>query len=194
MNDSELREQLRSVDPAAHLTPLAPDQRARLMEDIMTDTSPAPGPRWRILAAAAAVLVIGGGAWLFASLPGAQPQAPATPAAAIRLSTTSVMAKCVEPQAATLAEKADYAFAGTVTAVSGQLVTFEVSKTFRGTPAERVELAVAEHSESLMGGGTATVGGQYLIAAAHGEALGCGYSGTADTPGLSDLFAQAFSG
>lgn len=193
MNDPELREQLRSVDPAADLTPLAPDQLARLTEDTMAKTSPTPGSRWRILAAAAAVLVVGGGAWLFASSPSAQPQAPATPAAALRLSANSVMAKCIEPQAATLAEKADYAFAGTVTAVSDQMVTFQVSKTFRGTPAERVELVVADHSESLMGG-AATVGGQYLIAAAHGEALGCGYSGTADAPGLADLFTQAFSG
>ncbi|PFG16824.1 hypothetical protein ATK74_1377 [Propionicimonas paludicola] len=192
MNDSELREQLRAADPANELTPLAPDQLDRLMEDTMAQSSPTSGSRWRILVAAAAVLAVGGGAWLFGSLPGTQQQAPATPAAAIRLTAGSAMAKCIPPQAATLAAEADYAFAGTVTAVSDGVVTFQVSKTYRGAPAERVEIAVAGHSESLMGGASPTVGGQYLIAATHGAAMGCGYSGTADTPGLAELFAQAF--
>jgi len=193
MNDSELRQQLRAADPAASLPPLAPEQLTRLMEDTMAQhPTPSRTPHWRILAAAAAVVAVAGGGWLVGSQQHPQQQAPATPATALRLTAGAQLAKCRPPEASILAESADFAFAGTVTAVADGVVTFQVSKTYRGAPAERVEIAVADHSESLMGGGTATVGGQYLIAAANGAALGCGYSGTADTPGLADLFAQAF--
>jgi len=193
MNDSELRQQLRAADPAASLPPLAPEQLTRLMEDTMAQhPTPSRTPHWRILAAAAAVVAVAGGGWLVGSQQHPQQQAPATPAAALRLTAGAQLAKCRPPEASILAESADFAFAGTVTAVADGVVTFQVSKTYRGAPAERVEIAVADHSESLMGGATATVGGQYLIAAANGAALGCGYSGTADTPGLADLFAQAF--
>lgn len=192
MNDAELREHLRSADPAASLTPLLPEQLTGLMEDAVTQ--PVQQPRtmyWRTAVAAAAVLAVAGGGWLIGTQRSSQPQAPATPAAAIRISAGSQLVKCRPPEAATLDDSADFAFAGRVAAVAGGQVTFEVGKVYRGPAATRVELTLDGNSESLMGSSIA-VGASYLIATAQGALLGCGYSGTADTPGLADLFAAAF--
>ena len=192
MNGSELRERLRSADPAASLAPLPSDQLTRLMEDTMA--APTDQPRtmyWRTAAAAAAVLAVAGGGWLVGSQRSSQPQAPASPAPAIRISAGSQMVKCRPPEVATLAGSADFAFAGKVAAVAGTQVTFEVSTVYRGPAANRVEVSLDGSSESLMGGSIA-VGASYLISSADGALLGCGYSGTSDTPGLAELFRQAF--
>lgn len=192
MNGSELRERLCSADPAAALAPLPSDQLTRLMEDTMA--APTDQPRtmyWRTAVAAAAVLAVAGGGWLVGSQRSSQPQAPASPAPAIRISAGSQMVKCRPPEVATLAGSADFAFAGKVAAVAGTQVTFEVSTVYRGPAANRVEVSLDGSSESLMGGSIA-VGASYLISSADGALLGCGYSGTSDTPGLAELFRQAF--
>lgn len=193
MNDTELRAHLRAADPAAVLAPMTPDQYTRLMEEAMTHTSTTPRRPWRVLAAAAAVLVVAAGGWLFADLQSARPQAPATPAPAIQLTAGSQLAKCRAPEASVLAGSADVAFAATVAAVSDQTARFTVTRVFRGEASTEVELTLDGSSESLMGG-SVTVGAAYLIAATDGSLLGCGYSGTADTPGLAELYRQAFGG
>jgi len=173
---------------------MAPDQLSRLMEETMASTSPTTSRHyWRGVAAAAAVLVVAAGGWLFGSHQAVQPQAPSVPAAAIQLTAGSQLAKCRPPEAGILAGGADFAFAGTVVKIDGPEVTLSVTSVFRGSKAEQVQITLDGSSESLMGG-TVAVGGNYLIASDKGALVGCGYSGTSDTPGLAELYQQAFSG
>ena len=57
MNDDDLRARLRHADPAASLTPLAPDRASHLLEQTMSDTTgtidTATRRRMPVLAAAA---------------------------------------------------------------------------------------------------------------------------------------------
>ncbi len=198
VTDDGLRERLKLADPSASLPLLAGDRASRLMAETMstpTTSAPAAGRR-RVLLAAALVLAVAGVGWLFAgNLLAGQPDVPRTPGAGpvVRLTAGTASAKCRAPEAATLAASADFAFAGTVKAVSGQAVTFTVTRVYRGPAASEVELDLDDgRSESLVGSGSARVGLGYLIAAADGAVIGCGYSGEADSQGLRQLFEAAF--
>jgi hypothetical protein len=195
MNDDDLRERLRVSDPSASLPRLAPQRTANLVEEAMTTTTPIPtSGRWKVLLVAAVVLATAGLGWFFAGtvLPGrtVSPAAP-TPAAVVRLNATTDTAKCRAPEAGTLDGSADFAFAGTVADVSGAIVTLTVTHVYRGQAADQVQVALDGNSESLAGGDV-TRGAAYLISSARGSVLGCGYSGAADTPGLEQLFTEAF--
>lgn len=197
MTDDGLRARLKSADPAAALPRLAPDQASRLITETMTTPTAATrtGGRGRVLLAAALVLAVAGVGWLFAgNLLAGQPDVPRTPGAGpvVRLSAGTASAKCRPPEPATLAAGADFAFAGTVTAVSGRAVTFTVTRVYRGPAAGEVEVELDGRSESLAGGGAPRVGVDYLVSATAGAVLGCGYSGEADTQGLRQLFEAAF--
>jgi hypothetical protein len=111
----------------------------------------------------------------------------------VGLTLAAVRAKCREPQAARLAETADFAFAGTVTGIAGNVVTLDVTKVYRGAAAgqARVEQA-GDSSEQMLGSGKFETGKDYLVAAAQGSVMICGYSGEADLPGLRELFEKAF--
>lgn len=194
MNDDELRRRLRVADPSTSLPRLAPEQTANLVEEAMTTTTPiSTSGRWKVLLVAAVVLATAGLGWFVAGtmLPGTvAPSAPAAPAV-VRLNATADTAKCRPPEAATLEASADFAFAGTVTDVSGAIVTLTVTHVYRGQAAGQVQVTLDGTSESLAGGDV-TRGAAYLISSAQGGVLGCGYSGAADTPGLEQLFAEAF--
>lgn len=195
MSDDDLRDRLRASDPTASLPRLTPEHTANLVEEAMTTTTPIPtSGRWKVLLVAAVVLATAGLGWFFAGtvLPGrtVSPAAP-TPAAVVRLNATTDTAKCRAPEAATLDGSADFAFAGTVTDVSGAVVTLTVTHVYRGQAAGQVQVTLDGNSESLAGGDV-TRGAAYLISSAQGSVLGCGYSGAADTPGLEQLFTAAF--
>ncbi|WP_250006245.1 hypothetical protein [Actinoplanes sp. M2I2] len=109
------------------------------------------------------------------------------------ITASGVAAKCVEPSADRLREAADFAFAGTVTAVDGKAVTLKVTKVYRGTPTDEVRVAqTGDISETLMGSGKFEAGRDYLVASAEGAMLICGYSGEAASPGLAELYVAAF--
>jgi hypothetical protein len=161
----------------------------------MTTTTPIPtSARWKVLLVAAVVLATAGLGWFVAGtlLPGSTvaPAAPTAPAV-VRLNATTDTAKCRPPEVATLDGSADFAFAGTVTDVSGSIVTLTVTHVYRGQAAGQVQVTLGGNSESLAGGDV-TRGAAYLISSAQGGVLGCGYSGAADTPGLEQLFTEAF--
>lgn len=195
MNDDDLRERLRMADPSASLPRLTPELTANLVEDAMTTTTSIPtSGRWKVLLVAAVVLATAGLGWFFAGtmLPGrtVAPTASTQPAV-VRLKATTDTAKCRPPEAATLDGSADFAFAGTVTDVSGASVTLTVTHVYRGQAAGQVQVSLDGNSESLAGGDVER-GAAYLISSAQGSVLGCGYSGAADTPGLERLFTEAF--
>ncbi|MFI5896626.1 hypothetical protein ACIA5D_41655 [Actinoplanes sp. NPDC051513] len=210
MTDDDLRERLRRADPAASLPPLAPDRVSRLLGETMTSTtSPATGAgvaafrgrRLVALAAAVLVMIVAGGGWLLTrpgepSTPQAGGPAASTDAGAgptTKLTLTAVRAKCAEPQAARLAEAADFAFAGTVTGIAGNVVRLHVTKIYKGAPAGQVEVAQAGGgSEQMLGSGKFETGKDYLVASAQGTVMICGFSGEADLPGLRDLYEKAF--
>lgn len=190
-DDDDLRARLRGADPAAGLPPLPPGRIDTLMEETMSRTA-APSRRRPVLLATAAVLalvVAGAAGWVLTR----PDPAPTAPAASVRISATGIRAKCVEPTATKLAESADFAFAGTVTAVTGEVVTVRVTQVFRGEAAGQVEIAqTSGASEQLLGSGGFETGKDYLVSSSAGTMLICGYSGEAATPGLRELFETAF--
>ncbi|SNY64799.1 hypothetical protein [Paractinoplanes atraurantiacus] len=193
MTDDDLRALLRRADPARDL-PASP-QRFPL-EDIMTTATPAPpAPRKKIaLAAAALVLVAAGIGWLTLRPEETTPTVTTQELRTVQLTAPGVQAKCVEPTAEVLAERADFAFAGTVTAVEGATVTLDVTRVYRGDAAGQVRIAQAgDSSEQMMGSGKFENGKKYLVASSQGSMLICGYSGEADAEGLQGLYDRAFA-
>jgi hypothetical protein len=200
MTDDDLRTRLRRTDPAASLAPLPPDRVSRLLEETVSAsvvTLPARRRLLPVLVAAAAVLLLAGAGWLiFRPEPpvGENLMLAAPSPAPVHLIAPAgrAAAKCREPQAATLAATADFAFAGTVTTI-GDLVTLRVSRVYQGGPTATVQVEQQpDSSETMMGSGKFEVGKSYLIAAGEGTVLICGYSGEADAPGLLALYEQAF--
>lgn len=196
MTDDDLRARLRHTDPAAALEPASPAQVNRLVEEAMSRNT----RRWALPVAAALVLIAGGAAWAVSRpatpAPVAAPASPAasTPAAgSVVLLATGAQGKCRAPEAARLAESADFAFEGTVQKIDDGRVTLTVSRTFRGPAVGQVEVAQqGEVSETMLGSGKFEMGTDYLVSAAGGSILICGYSGEADTLGLRDLYEAAF--
>ncbi|MFI1993618.1 hypothetical protein [Actinoplanes sp. NPDC020271] len=214
MTDDELRTTLRRADPAASLPPLPPARVDHLLEQTMAtpfadaSTRPAtPSRRSRpaLLAAAAAVVLVAAGVigWLTLrpasgpSTTAAPPPAAATPASAApvvtRLTAAGIAAKCVEPKAGVLTSRADLAFAATVRDITGETVTLQVTKLYKGGPVDLIEVPQAPGaSEGLMGSGSFEAGKKYLVAASQGSVITCGYSGEADAEGLQALYDAAF--
>ena len=199
--DDDLRSRLRRADPAASLAPLAPDETSRLLEETMTTTIVPPGAttgrgrRLAVLVAAALVLLAAaGGGWLLTrSTP---PVIDAIKPAAVVVSLKAAAGpprKCSAPAAETLATGTDFAFAGTVTGIAGDVVTLSVTHVYKGATADEVRVGQAPgRSEYLLGSGRFETGKKYLIASSEGGVLTCGYSGEADSLGLQDLYDKAF--
>jgi hypothetical protein len=192
VTDDDLRARLRRADPAASLEPASPDQVAHLVEEAMSRKT----RRWALPVAAALVLIAGGTAWALT-----RPDAPVTtavptpagPAKIVELAATGVQAKCREPEPQRLAESADFAFEGTVKLIENGRVRLTATRVFRGeTVAEVVVKQAGESSEQMLGSGKFEIGKSYLVSAAGGSMLICGYSGEVESPGLRELFEAAF--
>jgi hypothetical protein len=221
VTDDDLRARLRRTDPAATLPPASPDDVDRLLGDTMTTTALRPAPhRWAILAAAAFVLIVAAAGWLLtrpspdrdvatAPIPSDRPATTTAPVPSDRPVTTTapvpsdgpattialdgVAAKCREPRPDQLAKTAEFAFAGTVTDISANMVTIVVSHTYKGAAFAEVKVAQeGDSSEQMLGSGKFETGRRYLVASAQGQVLICGYSGEADSPGLQELYDRAF--
>lgn len=195
-DDDDLRALLRRSDPAASLEPASPTQVAHLVEEAMSRRT----KTWALPVAAALVLIAGGAAWAM-TRPATPPVPLAIPtmttsgptAGSVVLFTTGMQAKCREPEAARLAESADFAFEGTVQKIDNGRVTLAVSRMFRGEAVDRVEVAQqGEISETMLGSGKFEMGKAYLVSAADNNVMICGYSGEADSIGLKELYEAAF--
>jgi len=199
MTEDDLRSRLRRADPAASLAPLAPDEASRLLEETMTTTAPPrtttnrPRRYAGLVAAALVLLAVAGAGWLL-TRPGQPVIDAAKPSAVVvTVTTDGIMRKCVEPTAQILATDADFAFAGTVTGIAGDVVTLDVTQVYKGTKADEVRVAQAPgSSEQMLGSGQFEKGKKYLIASSDGGVLTCGYSGEADLVGLQELYDKAF--
>ena len=188
MTDDDLRVRLRQADPAVSMAPASPDELARLLEQTVTSTIEVGKRRHYALAAAALVLIVAGVAgWALT-----RPDDPTT----VRLTGPgAIAAKCVEPAAERLAASAELAIAGTVTELTATTVTLDVTRVYHGAAVDQAEVAqTGETSEQLMGTGKFESGKDYLVASSAGAVMICGYSGEASTPGLKELYEQAFPG
>ena len=190
-DDDDLRARLRRADPAADLPPL---DTSRLLESTMTATTTTPRRTTPLLtlAAAALVLIAALGTWWLLR-PADEPAAPTAAPTVTDLTAPGIAAKCVEPSADRLRAAADFAFAGTVTGIDGSTVTLTVTKVYRGAGTDQVRVAQAgDTSETMLGSGKFETGRNYLVAAAQGSMLICGYSGEAASPGIEELYLSAF--
>lgn len=200
--DDELARALRRADPAALLPPLDPEQRSRLLEDVMTEhttatTDPAPAPatpshrRKALVGVAAAVVILGGGAtW---ALSGGDDVPARQPTSLTMAAGGSASLDCV-PLTPELVGQAATAFEGTVTSIENGVVTLQNTHTFKGDVAPTV--TVTQGTGSVVDGAPVTFAPNttYLIAAGpDGTVGGCGPSGPA-SPELRTLFDRAFGG
>ncbi|MBL7257553.1 hypothetical protein [Paractinoplanes lichenicola] len=196
-DDDDLRSRLRRTDPAAGLTPAAPEDISNLLEKTMTTAVVRPRFDTRLLTMAAAVIVLiaaVGGFLVTRPQPSSGPSQPvAAPVTTELAAPPAANAKCIEPTAAKLKEYADFAFAGTVTGISRGTVTLAVTRVYLGKPVTEVRVAQEGYSsETLMGSGRFENGLDYLVASNEGGILVCGYSGEATAPGLQELYDEAF--
>lgn len=201
--DDALRDRLAALDPMPSSAPVDPAQgpRARsLMEHAMTSTSDRPRTetprtaprRTGLLATAAAAALLAGGLGAYA-LVGGSDDAPAGDGGSLTLAvgTSDPFASCLRPDAAGLAAF-PVAFAGTVTEVTPETVTVDVTRWYTGGDAGTVTLQGTAAPASLTGV-EFTGGEQVLVSALEGTVTSCGYSGTA-SPELQALYDQAFAG
>lgn len=154
-------------------------------------SSRTPRSRWLLGAAAAAVIAIAG--LLVVTMSGDDnADVSAGPPLELSLGAEDVMASCLPVDAEGIAAM-PIAFAGTATAVDGELVTLEVDRWYTGGDAEIVQLRSTSGQAALIAGFDVEVGEDYLISASDGAVSFCGFSGPA-TPELSALFDEAFAG
>jgi hypothetical protein len=222
-NDHELRALLRGGDPAGILSPADPAALSILLEDIMSadlDVRPdadqggrATGTHGRnrltwLVAAAAAAMIAGVGGFAVAGLSGDDdppPQAsghrttsPGTDASVplagqtTQLTAKAPQGKCAVPNPALLSQY-DQAFQGTVTAITGGMVTLQATDVYNGEVGETVEVAAAPADlQGLVSVADFQVGGTYLVSAFEGSVSMCpGFSGPA-TGDVQTLFTEAF--
>ncbi|MDO8363815.1 MAG: hypothetical protein Q7V88_13020 [Actinomycetota bacterium] len=203
MNDEELQQRLRRIDPAADasIDPATGPRAAALMEQIMNTPFPAldtptPSPvhstrRWPKFALGGGVAAVLGGALAFATLGGGTPAASVT--ANYTLQTSDPMAMCIaiteyQPPAEMVG------FKGVVTDIGDGTITLDVSKWYGGEPADTVVLATDQMGDVALDAGVVfEQGGEYLVGVLDGQVQTCGVSGDAD-PALEAIYDGWFAG
>ncbi|WP_148611519.1 hypothetical protein [Nocardioides rubriscoriae] len=219
----DLRALLRSVDPASSLPQADPTRVARLLEDTMThqptDESRADGTHHRsrltwTMAAAAAVLIVGGvffavggdrGDDAPAPSAGEAPSSRAGGAAAppvdaplrtvteLTVAAAAANGKCLVPEAAPdVVAKQETVFDGTVQSISGSAVTLLPTRFYHGDPTDLVVVqAPGQEMDALLTAVTFEEGKRYLVAATDGRVTLCGF--TAEySDSLAAVYGQAF--
>ncbi|MBO3749676.1 hypothetical protein J5X84_26655 [Streptosporangiaceae bacterium NEAU-GS5] len=177
MNDDELLARLRAADPARTSSAPAPDIN-RLVEAAMnTDaasrpsTTDAPAPVTKLaptrrrllgLSAAAGLLLAGGIVTGILSSGGGSSTAPVAAPPPVKLTATAgTGAKCAEPTPERMREY-PVLFAGTVTSVEGQVVTFHIDLWLTGSGSDTAMLDTGvPNSETT----TFLAGEHYIVAA-----------------------------
>jgi hypothetical protein len=186
MNGDELRERLSGIDPsaAAPIHPVDGPWAASLLEQIMNtpiqQATPTPQPPGRAVrrtwlwAALGAVVAAGAiTAGIVASGDDEQPVASEPIEYALDGAVSMDMCLRVdeyEPTPDVLGLR------GTITALDADTATLQVSKWYRGGPADEVVLRVSNVPSPALDGIEFVVGGDYLIAVRDGEVLTCGLS------------------
>ena len=166
--------------------------RARVSEDVMTDGADRPRLPARLVGTAVGAVAVCALALAFlVGRPGAGPGG--SPGA----SGGPIAASCVEPyrDAASIARRA-FAFDGTVTAISGDQVTFQINQAYRGASGSSVTLdasGMTGTSITSAGGPTLAVGNRYLVAGDDRFAWACGYTQVYDA-GVAAQWAAAAGG
>ena len=217
--DPQLRALIGRGDPAHSLAPADPAGLVGLLRHVQEDTMSNDldtrttdvlqqstelrrrGPLAWLVAAAAAAVIAGGGYAAVSSMqdngtvqqagPSTSPEQPAEPVVVSLALPTVVPAKCAVPTAEGIAA-AEVAFAGTVTAVNGNVVTLTPTETYAGEAATEVEVVGMRPDLRALGGQPVfEVGGTYLVSATDGQVSACGFSGAA-TPQLQQLYNVAF--
>lgn len=206
--DDELRARLSRIDPmrpGGTADPLPAATAAEIQERVMQtidheaenasdDTAVARWRRPRVLAAAAAVvLVLAVGATLATSTddPSTRPAAPTT--LALSLPDSGVIASCLAFDVNVLREM-PVAFAGTVTDIGDDAVTLDVNHWYKGGDADLVTVGLnSGQTSAALDGVDFAAGESYLLTATDGTVNGCGFSGPA-SPELEAAFADAFPG
>ena len=147
------------------------------------------------IAALSLVLVFrgGGAAPLAVVVSSAAPSA--IPSAVPGGSVGTGSASCVEPYTRTALTHRTFAFDGTVSAVSGDRVTFTVSKAFRGAGGTVTLDAPGMTGTAItsVGGPNLSVGQRYLVAGDDHFVLACGYTQPYDA-GVATEWSAALGG
>jgi hypothetical protein len=102
-------------------------------------------------------------------------------------------ASCIRYDLELLAQQ-EFAFDGSVSAIDGESVTFEVGKWYRGSGDSSVTLSQVGQGDGVVMEGILVdfqVGGRYLVSGASGIITGCGYSQAWDAP-LEAEWASTF--
>jgi hypothetical protein len=209
--DPQLRALLAQSDPARSLPLADPHGLARLLEDtvsndldIRTDLPQQTtelrrrGPLAWLVAAAAVATIAGGGYAAVSSMQDkgtveqAGPSASVDEPVVVTLEAPApIEAKCAVPTPELLASS-EVAFAGTVTAIDGDVVTLAPTETYAGQSADEVEVVGLHPDIRALGGQPEfVVGGTYLVSATDGQMSACGFSGEA-SPQLQNLYELAF--
>lgn len=220
MTDDELRDGLRSLDPAADLRPLSSAQVAAMVKNAQRSGDPRkraadvghepPSTHRRRplvwLAAVAAVVLFAGSAWWWAAgsddssdSPNASGGKPSSTASAspgadtmVILNVTPQTGRCI-PVNADLLAKQELAFEGTVTSIENGIVTLQPSKWYAGDPVAKVAVDMPTNGvTSLQGIPEFKEGQRYLVAATGGSVTPCGMSDVYN-PDLAQLYSEAFS-
>ncbi|GAA3593352.1 hypothetical protein GCM10022223_05310 [Kineosporia mesophila] len=119
------------------------------------------------------------------------PSATSAPASTTFI-VSGAAARCVRPIEPSHLQDAEVAFAGTVTRIEDEVTTLRVSRTYRGSTGEQVQLRLGEvHSETLSGSGDFVRGRAYLLAVSDGGVSAC-LSGPADDTSLQNSYEEAF--
>jgi hypothetical protein len=210
-DDERVRARLREADPASSLPPADAGWVDRLLEDTMshdlltesreTGTHGRSPLTW-LVAAAAAVIIVGVGIFALVDDRGTNQPPPPSQAApgspsVTRLSAPSgqaYAARCAVPTAELLAPQ-QTAFDGTVTSIEDDVVTLAPSRWYAGETADEVQVdAPPEVLGQLLTSVEFEEGGRYLVAANNeDQVVVCGLSGP-HTPRLERLYQQAFAG
>jgi hypothetical protein len=192
-HDDELS-RLRHADPvdqASIPAPDAPGPRA-LRERIMMSPTARRTP-W-IAAAAAAVILITGGAVL-ASRIGNDPK-PRPPVALATTPGGTSIGSCVETYSLQTLVRRAVAFDGTVSRVQGDEITFRVNEAFHGVDGSQATLKGASTIGGITSAGSAVSlepGTRLLVAGDGGFAWSCGFTQPYQRS-VADQWREAFAG
>ncbi|MEQ1699634.1 MAG: hypothetical protein ABMA25_05970 [Ilumatobacteraceae bacterium] len=199
MNDEELQQRLRRIDPAAGMSidPVHGPRAAALMEQIMnTPThiedpagSARPVRRWPrfALAGAAALALAGVGV---VALGGNDDDSESATSVRYSLAAFDPMAMCLMVSEQVPAP-GTVAFRGTVGEVGDATVTLDVADWFGADGTDQVVLSLADAGSPALDGVEFAAGGEYLVAVTDGVVQTCGMSGQA-SPELEALYAGWF--
>jgi hypothetical protein len=201
MNDDELRARLQAADPARRDAPADSwiDELvvATVNEQENRTEEPRGRTRWLVpgvAAAAVAAIAVGGYAFVAADDGGGGDKGDEQRTElALTLPAPDPMQMCIQFSAETL-RPMEKAFAGTAADVTGDQVTLDVDRWYKGGDAEVVELTGSTDAGVLLEGGIQfTEGERYLVTATGNDVNGCGFSGVY-TDDMAAAFDEAFGG